>query len=216
MGSAAANQNGSAFRSPNHWPNPSPFGEVRTRSQGPAAYYSDQLRGRPANADLDQRVSPTSDDNGDQRCSAPPRRRPRPAVQTCCSSTANSLLHASATATSRVADQLTSLRDLPTFTDHCSSSLPLCSGLLKVVKVEKGDNAVKDSIDSKSDDPQMCSAYVSDIYEYLRQMEAQEKRRPLPDYLEKVQKDISANMRGILVDWLVEVAEEYKLLSDTL
>nr|GMD50696.1 putative cyclin-A3-1 [Ipomoea batatas] len=87
----------------------------------------------------------------------------------------------------------------------------------KVVKVAKGDNAVvKDIIDSKSDDPQMCSAYVSDIYEYLRQMEAQEKRRPLSDYLEKVQKDISANMRGILVDWLVEVAEEYKLLSDTL
>lgn len=43
-----------------------------------------------------------------------------------------------------------------------------------------------------------------------------EKRRPLPDYLEKVQKDVSATMRGILVDWLVEVSEEYKLLSDTL
>lgn len=42
------------------------------------------------------------------------------------------------------------------------------------------------------------------------------KRRPLPDYIEKVQKDVSANMRGILVDWLVEVAEEYKLVSDTL
>lgn len=46
------------------------------------------------------------------------------------------------------------------------------------------------------------------------QMEA--NRRPLPDYLEKIQKDVTANMRGILVDWLVEVAEEYKLLSDTL
>jgi cyclin A len=42
------------------------------------------------------------------------------------------------------------------------------------------------------------------------------KRRPLPDYLEKVQKGMTANMRGILVDWLVEVAEEYKLLPDTL
>jgi cyclin A len=41
------------------------------------------------------------------------------------------------------------------------------------------------------------------------------KRRPLPDYLEKVQKGVTANMRGILVDWLVEVAEEYKLLPDT-
>ena len=42
------------------------------------------------------------------------------------------------------------------------------------------------------------------------------KRRPRVDYLERVQKDVTANMRGILVDWLVEVAEEYKLLSDTL
>lgn len=42
------------------------------------------------------------------------------------------------------------------------------------------------------------------------------KRRPLPDYLEKVQKDVTANMRGVLVDWLVEVAEEYKLCPETL
>ncbi|CAN4122603.1 unnamed protein product [Withania somnifera] len=54
------------------------------------------------------------------------------------------------------------------------------------------------------DDPQMCSTYI------------EEKRRPLPDYLENVQKDVSATMRGILVDWLVEISEEYKLLSDTL
>lgn len=30
------------------------------------------------------------------------------------------------------------------------------------------------------------------------------------------QKDITSNMRAILVDWLVEVAEEYKLSSETL
>lgn len=34
--------------------------------------------------------------------------------------------------------------------------------------------------------------------------------------MEKVQKDITVGMREILVDWLVEVAEEYKLVSDTL
>lgn len=38
----------------------------------------------------------------------------------------------------------------------------------------------------------------------------------MSEYFERVQKDITSNMRGILVDWLVEVAEEYKLLSDTL
>ncbi|KAL6572460.1 Cyclin [Orobanche minor] len=65
-------------------------------------------------------------------------------------------------------------------------------------------------------DPQMCEAYVSDIYEYLHNMEMEVKIRPLPDYLEKIQKDVSINMRGILIDWLVEVADEYKLQSDTL
>ena len=34
--------------------------------------------------------------------------------------------------------------------------------------------------------------------------------------METVQSDVTANMRAILVDWLVEVAEEYKLVSDTL
>ncbi|MFS7955524.1 putative cyclin [Helianthus anomalus] len=42
------------------------------------------------------------------------------------------------------------------------------------------------------------------------------KRRPLANYIEKVQKDVTVNMRGVLVDWLVKVAEEYKLLPDTL
>lgn len=44
----------------------------------------------------------------------------------------------------------------------------------------------------------------------------EEKRRALADYIEKVQKDITVNMRSVLVDWLVEVAEEYKLHPDTL
>lgn len=44
----------------------------------------------------------------------------------------------------------------------------------------------------------------------------EKKRRPVIGYMEKVQMDITPHMRGILVDWLVEVAEEYRLLSDTL
>ncbi|KAF8095163.1 hypothetical protein N665_0339s0033 [Sinapis alba] len=71
-------------------------------------------------------------------------------------------------------------------------------------------------IDARSDDPKMCGPYVSDIYEYLREMEVKPNRRPLPDYIEKVQKDVTPIMRGVLVDWLVEVAEEYKLLFETL
>ncbi|OVA14125.1 Cyclin [Macleaya cordata] len=71
-------------------------------------------------------------------------------------------------------------------------------------------------IEANSDDPQMCAPYASDIFEYLHSMEVEKKRRPLPDYMEKIQKDVTANMRGILVDWLVQVTEQYKLVSDTL
>ncbi|CAH8305626.1 unnamed protein product [Eruca vesicaria subsp. sativa] len=70
--------------------------------------------------------------------------------------------------------------------------------------------------ESRSVDPQMCGPYVADICAYLREMEGKLKQRPLHDYIEKVQSDLTPNMRGVLMDWLVEVAEEYKLVSDTL
>ncbi|GAQ82463.1 G2/Mitotic-specific cyclin A [Klebsormidium nitens] len=69
-------------------------------------------------------------------------------------------------------------------------------------------------IDAEVKDPQMCAAYVTDIYEHLR--EAELKRRPATNYMETVQHDINASMRGILIDWLVEVAEEYRLVPDSL
>lgn len=63
-------------------------------------------------------------------------------------------------------------------------------------------------------DPQMCCSYAPDIYFHLCMAEL--KRRPARNFMEAVQQDINASMRGILVDWLVEVAEEYKLVPDTL
>jgi len=55
--------------------------------------------------------------------------------------------------------------------------------------------------------------YFNDIYNYLRESEV--KRLPKSNYMTK-QPDISHSMRSILVDWLVEVAEEYKLHTETL
>ncbi|KAJ6409514.1 hypothetical protein OIU84_009084 [Salix udensis] len=60
-----------------------------------------------------------------------------------------------------------------------------------------------------------CS-YTSSIYRYLHSMEVEDNRRCLPNYMREVQNDVSVNMRETLVDWLVEVAEEYRLVSDTL
>jgi cyclin-A len=55
-----------------------------------------------------------------------------------------------------------------------------------------------------------------DAEAFYSQLQAEAKRRPATDYVAAVQVDVTANMRSILVDWLVEVAEEYKLVSDTL
>ncbi|KAM7280825.1 hypothetical protein ACFE04_007959 [Oxalis oulophora] len=81
----------------------------------------------------------------------------------------------------------------------------ISSETTKIVKIE---DDVK--VAAHSDD------YVSDISKYLHNLEADPQRRPSPDYIRTIQKDITPNMRGVLVDWLVEVAEEYKLHSDTL
>lgn len=59
-----------------------------------------------------------------------------------------------------------------------------------------------------------CPDYITSIMEHLH--EAEIKRRPDADYMAKVQTDITADMRCTLVDWLVEVALEFRVVSDTL
>ncbi|KGN43871.1 putative cyclin-A3-1 isoform X2 [Cucumis sativus] len=58
------------------------------------------------------------------------------------------------------------------------------------------------------------------IYNHLRSLEMELNMKFLPNNIEKARNDDSCSTftrwREILVDWLVEVAEEYKLVSDTL
>ncbi|XP_059935909.1 cyclin-A1 isoform X1 [Mesoplodon densirostris] len=56
--------------------------------------------------------------------------------------------------------------------------------------------------------------YAEEIHQYLREAE-QIRHRPKVHYMRK-QPDITEGMRTILVDWLVEVGEEYKLRTETL
>ncbi|XP_022680676.1 cyclin-A1-3 isoform X1 [Setaria italica] len=70
------------------------------------------------------------------------------------------------------------------------------------------------AVENKKDDSQLYPSFASDIYMLLRESES--KKRPSTDFMETIQKDISASMRAILIDWLVEVAEEYRLVPDTL
>ncbi|XP_019353814.2 cyclin-A1 isoform X1 [Alligator mississippiensis] len=70
----------------------------------------------------------------------------------------------------------------------------------------------EDQVDNNTD-VMNVGEYAEDIHQYLR--EAEVRYRPKPYYMRK-QPDITAGMRAILVDWLVEVGEEYKLRTETL
>lgn len=42
------------------------------------------------------------------------------------------------------------------------------------------------------------------------------KLQPIPDYVDKVQSKITSQMRAVLIDWLIEVSDEFKLVTETL
>jgi len=63
------------------------------------------------------------------------------------------------------------------------------------------------------DTPQDVAEYAQDIFQVLKREEP--LHLPSSTYMER-QVHISARMRGILIDWLVDVHKKYKLRSDTL
>ncbi|KAL7276351.1 G2/mitotic-specific cyclin [Rhizina undulata] len=71
-----------------------------------------------------------------------------------------------------------------------------------------------DDLDEEdADDPLMVSEYVNEIFDYLRELEP--ATQPNPDYMDH-QEDLQWKMRGILVDWLIEVHTRFRLLPETL
>lgn len=95
--------------------------------------------------------------------------------------------------------------------DHVETIGTVCK---REILMKMGTNDKIVDLDVDFMDPQLCATMACDIYQHLRASEA--KKRPAIDFMEKVQKDINPSMRAILIDWLVEVAEEYRLVPDTL
>lgn len=63
------------------------------------------------------------------------------------------------------------------------------------------------------DDPSMCAEYVREIFDYYRALE--DVTAPNPTYMDH-QDDLEWKMRGILIDWLIEVHTRFRLLPETL
>lgn len=75
------------------------------------------------------------------------------------------------------------------------------------------DDAVIDLDTEDLDDPLMVAEYVVEIFEYMKELELE--TAPNPKYIEH-QHELEWKMRGILVDWLIEVHTRFRLLPETL
>ncbi len=93
---------------------------------------------------------------------------------------------------------------------------------VKVVEVEEQvisdakqafSQAVQDLDLEDADDPLMVAEYVVEIFDYLKVLE--EVTMPNAHYMDH-QDDLEWKMRGILVDWLIEVHTRFHLLPETL
>ncbi|KAI5288697.1 G2/mitotic-specific cyclin [Ascosphaera aggregata] len=81
---------------------------------------------------------------------------------------------------------------------------------------ESPEVAVDEVIDLDTEDlmdPLMAAEYVVEIFEHLKDLEIQ--TLPNPCYMDH-QEEIDWKMRGILVDWLIEVHARFRLLPETL
>jgi cyclin B len=126
-------------------------------------------------------------------CGQPGKWPTRPSVSEIYSEPYNTVAHGQATSVSTRASALA-----PAQAAVCASTH---SGLTpEAIPVDGGD-------------PQMVAEYVPDIFRHLSQDEG--RHWPQPKYMDD-QQEITAKMRGILVDWLVEVHQKYKLKNETL
>lgn len=83
----------------------------------------------------------------------------------------------------------------------------------KYKKSKKVEYEWQDLDEEDFDDPLMVSEYVNEIFPYLHELER--KTLPDPSYLLK-QTQLKPRMRSILVDWLVEMHQRFRLLPETL
>ncbi|KAJ0006196.1 hypothetical protein NQD34_013469 [Periophthalmus magnuspinnatus] len=86
-------------------------------------------------------------------------------------------------------------------------------GVKQEVQGVKQEIPVEFDIDAENrEDCVMCPEYAKDIFDYLKQ---REEKFVLQDYMPQ-QSSLNAEMRAILVDWLVEVQENFELYHETL
>jgi len=98
--------------------------------------------------------------------------------------------------------------------------------LLEILKASAEKNKLKDDeefqktlqdwddLDAEdANDPSMVSEYVNEIFDYMKELE--KTTMPNPKYMDHQEK-LSWKMRTVLIDWLIDIHNQFRLLPETL
>ncbi|OAX78561.1 hypothetical protein ACJ72_07131 [Emergomyces africanus] len=83
----------------------------------------------------------------------------------------------------------------------------------KGVTLEEEEEEVFDLDTEDLYDPLMAGEYIIEIFDYLKEIEP--RTMPNPDYMDH-QEELDWKLRGILIDWLIEIHTRFRLLPETL
>ncbi|XP_022880286.1 cyclin-B2-3-like [Olea europaea var. sylvestris] len=114
------------------------------------------------------------------------------------------------------ADEATGDFEMPMFVQHTEAMLQEIDRMDAEVEMEDIDDVEEPVVDIDSGDkknPLAAVEYIDDIYTYYKKTES--LSRVPPNYMTQ-QFDINERMRGILIDWLIEVHYKFELMDETL
>ncbi|GER43931.1 cyclin [Striga asiatica] len=106
--------------------------------------------------------------------------------------------------------------EVPMFVQHTEAILDEIDNMdveVEMEDIDGSDEAVVDidGVDNKN--PLAVTEYIDDIYDYYKK--AERTSCVPPNYMAH-QSDINERMRGILIDWLIEVHHKFELMDETL
>ncbi|WZZ05760.1 cyclin-B2-4-like [Brassica napus] len=102
----------------------------------------------------------------------------------------------------------------PMFVQHTESILDEIDTMEGIeMEEEEEEETVMDIDSSDKNNPLAVVEYINDIYDFYKNNEC--RSCVPPSYMEN-QPDINERMRGILVDWLIEVHYKFELMEETL
>ncbi|OMO91443.1 hypothetical protein CCACVL1_07111 [Corchorus capsularis] len=103
--------------------------------------------------------------------------------------------------------------DVPMYVQHTEAMMDEIDRMEEVEMEDADEELVVDIDDCDKKNPLAVVEYIDDIYKFYKKAEC---TSCVPPSYMGVQHDINERMRGILIDWLIEVHYKFELMDETL